>query len=175
MGFAVPVALSAYCAGCVETEYAYRGTGALQATGSTSATLASSSVVVGVCLGDPQTNPPTETFTILTVGGTCTLTGWGGVESFSTPVGSPCALAFTDGTRTLRVTDVVARYGATGSGGTYLDTTYIDLALGGDDTKSGQHALYHFTGRLTGQSEPSEAMRCDEVRKKMQGETTGGA
>jgi hypothetical protein len=175
MGFALPVALSAYCAGCVETQYAYRGTGALQATGSTSATLASSSVVVDVCAGDPQATPPTETFTVLTVGGACTLTGWGGVESFRPPVGSRCSLAFADGTRTLRVTDVVAHYGVIGPGRTYSDTTYIDLALGGDDTKSGQHALYHFTGRLMGQSEPPEAMRCDAVREKMDGGTTGGA
>jgi hypothetical protein len=150
-------------------EYTYRGTSALQATGSASATLASNSVVLHVCAGDPQTDPPTPTFTVLTVGESCTLAGWGGVETFSPPVGSPCSLAFADGTRALRVTDVVARYGERGR---FYDTTYIDLALGADDAKSGDHALYHFTGRLVGKSEPAEAMRCTEVRKKMQGEAS---
>ena len=159
-----------YGNGCAEpAEYMYRGTSALQATGSTSTTLASSSVVLHVCAGDYQADPATETFTILTVGEACTLAGWGGVESFRPPAGSPCSLAFADGTRALRVTDVVAHYGVAGRD--FVDTTYIDLALGGDDTKSGRHALYHFTGRLAGESEPPEAMRCAELRKKMQGET----
>jgi hypothetical protein len=166
-----PVAAAVSGAGCAEPlEYAYRGTGALQATGSPSPTMASSTVVLGVCPGDVQTDPPTLTFSVLTIGEACTLAGWGGLESFRAPLGSLCTLPFEEGMRTLRVTDVVAHYGLSGADRTYVDSSYVDLALGGDDTKSGQHALYHFTGRLMGQSVPPEARRCAELRKKMQGE-----
>jgi len=68
----------------------------------------------------------------------------------------------------MSVTDVVAHHGVTAAtewGRLYGDTSYIELQVGGDDAKSGQHALYRFTGRSE-ESAPAVAGRCTEERKR---------
>jgi hypothetical protein len=63
-------------------------------------------------------------------------------------------LSFSDGELTLRVTDVNARHGHSGS----------QLEVGGDDVKSGEHALYRFSGRAI--SSDNQRERCAIERPK---------
>jgi len=78
------------------------------------------------------------------LGDTCRVEGWAAGIAFDPIVGSACTLAFAKGPETFRVTDVVTR---SGQAGRWVDTSYLEVQIGGDDVVSQRHVFYAFSGR----------------------------
>jgi hypothetical protein len=84
-----------------------------------------------------------------------------GTSGFWPDPGTVCTLQFADGPHPLRVTDAAVHYALRR---TYLNPAYVEVELGGDDAKTGLHALYRFTGSSL---DESPAMgTCDGERAK---------
>jgi hypothetical protein len=167
---AIGLSIALACAGCSQTMSAYRGTGSLQTSGSDSADLASQTVVFTPCGDEFRADFDRQgqvtamelvspSFTTLSIGSECTLDGVGSGNAFVADAGGICTLVFSDGPRSLRVTDVTVRYG---SAGRYVDPTYVEVQVGGDDTQDGRHALYRFSGRSVQTTD--QTSRCAERR-----------
>ncbi len=166
------------CAGC-SSQIAYLGTASLQTSGASTTQFASHRVSLTDCGpesdGDKKANPfeggggvdgtTSPGFSVLSVGDRCIIRGAGAGDGFRADSGATCTLVFAEGPRTLRVTDLSVRYGVTGSGPflkTRSDPSYLQVTLGGDDTTSGVHAVYRFSGTSVGSDDPSAF--CDAER-----------
>jgi hypothetical protein len=149
------------CAGCGPMMNVYDGPGALRASGSPATELLGQSVAITHCPRDAETRPPATQFAVLAIGDHCTLDVEGTLERMRPASNALCTLSFSHAEYTLRVTDVVIRYGDTvispAYGGTEfaqqgdVETSYVWVQLGGDDIKSGAHASYSFSGHADAQ------------------------
>ncbi len=160
------------CAGGLSLGVGYRGTGTLQGSGAIAQSLATQQVVFSSCrdltVEDEETativtspDLPTRrenTFSVLTIGDGCWIDGDGYGAGFFPVAGRLCRLHFPEGDRVLRVTDFTGHYGRTGSD--------IEFALGGDDVRTGLHALYRFAGRAV---TPDTKADCDALNRKRRG------
>jgi hypothetical protein len=157
MRAAAGLALSLPCAVCACAEgSAYSGTGSLGLSGArTEPLLAHHVAALTECPLLQRQDGTVDEFSILALGDECVMDGVGGTSGFLPDPGTVCTLAFADGAHPLRVTDVAVRYGV---------TAYVQVELGGDDAKTGLHALYRFTGSAL---EEAPAMgTCDGERAK---------
>jgi hypothetical protein len=129
---ALGAALVAGCSGPTS----YRGTGAIQTSGSASTELATHVVSITTCRG--------TTFSSLAIGDQCTIDGSWFRNTFRGDTGTLCTLFFSGGgSRALRVTDATARHGQNGR---KTDPGYVEIQIGGSDTESGTQLLYRFSG-----------------------------
>jgi hypothetical protein len=150
---------------CGSPSLIYRGTGTLRSSGDAADDLAADSVIVTSCRWEPQSfrdEPGRVAF--LEIGDRCTIEGHWSDSTFFAQKAGRCTLGGAKHERTLRVTDVVARYGSVRSGRSMeIDRGILEVTVGGDETGPdghATHALYHFLG-TPGSSEPS---RCSAIR-----------
>lgn len=138
--------------GCMHSAR-YRGTGALQLSGEQSSLLASHTVELTYCPGEPSTDPPHEPFSVLVIGALdrCVLPGSGTSYMFRVDPGTECTLQFAEGSHTLRVTDAKVDYG--------------EVMVGGDDITSAKHAVYTFSGERVASAD-DVSRRCDALRRR---------
>jgi hypothetical protein len=145
--------VSVLAAGCVGVPSGYAGNGSLSVSGSTTQPLlAFHSVRFGSCRDPRYLQDEYSTgFSIVTIGDACTMDGTGGPTDFHADPGTICTLTFPDGPHAIRVTDFAARFGVTSyvTGRTYVDPSYIQMELGGDDPATGTHVLYRFAGNAS--------------------------
>jgi hypothetical protein len=156
--------LAVACAGCIGGATGYSGTGSLTENGTTAAHLAFQGVVLSTCPPTQTTLGQAHSFRMLVVGGGCVIDAMD-QDPFRPDPGAVCRLHFTDGTHVLRVTDVSIGYGLRGGVVTdraYIDSTHLDMQIGGDDAQTGRHALYHFIGSSV--EDPPPAPSCDDER-----------
>jgi hypothetical protein len=137
---------------------AYVGTGSLQTSGAPASDIASHTVSVMDCdavdkpqaagAGELVSQPASPAFTVLRVGSDCIIDGVRSGSQVVGDTGGVCTLTFADGPRTLRVTDILVRYGisADDSQGLESDPNLLEMTLGGDDVATGVHAVYRFKG-----------------------------
>jgi hypothetical protein len=112
-------------------------------------------------VGHPEEDA-SPSFSILAIGDRCVIDSAGmWTSTFRPDRGSVCTLPFPEGDHALRVTDVTMRNGTNGH---FIDSTYLDVDLGGDDETIGHHALYHFTGRWS--TGPYGGHRCADERPR---------
>jgi hypothetical protein len=131
--------------------------------------MASQTVTVVSCADRGPRGPLIEDeadhrYSILAIGDACTVRGSGAGDHFRPESGTLCTLAFAEGTRTLRVTYASMRFGIEGgvAGRTYIDPSYVELQVAGDDRDTGMHAVYRFSG--TAIRVASSAERCNAPR-----------
>jgi len=126
----------------------YEGTGSLLVSGSPNGPLlASHNVSVSTCwFRKPNNDEPPDVmspFSVLAIGDTCTLDDLSAGRRLQPVPGTTCALDFGDGKHAVRLTDFSRRYAFAGR---IIDTSHIDIEMGGDDTTTGRHVLYRFSG-----------------------------
>lgn len=174
------------CCACFPEPNVYRGIGSVQTNAAPSTELATHSVTFKSCAGIVSASVKSGTggasslggefqgqdqnaFPILAIGDQCVIEGTFGTGGVFHPVtGGVCTLAFADGVRTLRVTDVMVRYGdidpayvgfTFGEPYVFTDRSHIEVQVAGADAKSGELALYRFLGRAV--SGTDDQARCE--------------
>lgn len=156
----------ALCAACASGTGTYQGTGSLAVSGGAMGPLLASHVAVFAdCPTSAIRDGTIEAFSVLSLGAGCVMDGYGNGPVFQPDRGTVCALQFADGEHALRVTDVSVQYGVTIVGGrAFSDEGHVLVELGGDDVKTGVHALYSFTG--VNLEDPPPRVSCDDERLK---------
>jgi hypothetical protein len=154
LGF-VFLGVSASVAGCASGG-SFRGTGALSVSGSANQPLlASHAIRFTPCIVyDGTSERPVEDYSIVTIGDACVMRGTGPIGGFRQDPGTVCTLSFPDGPHAIRVTDFSARFGTTSyvTGRAYIDESFIQIELGGDDASTRTHVLYRFSGNASDES-----------------------
>ena len=143
----------------------YDGTGSLRVSGSPSELLALHHVSFEHCSGTGP-HPSVDAFTVLAVGDRCLFFQNDGESSMQPAAEHLCTLVFPEGARTLHVTDSSVGHGAAWNAigeQPEADFSNLRVQIGGDDTTTGQHVVYRFSGSATANPTTN---RCTEARRQ---------